>query len=234
MKDERPLGRPVPGWTPPPLPSRKTLIGRWCQLEPLDPARHGEALFAANGGDVAMWDYMANGPFDSLGAYMAWAEEAAALDDPLMFAIVDTADGAPKGVASYLRIAPTSGAIEVGNIAFSPTLRRTRAGTDAMYLMMRRAFEMGYRRYEWKCNAFNAPSRQLAMRLGLSYEGVFRQHMVVKGRNRDTAWYAAIDSEWPRLKAAFETWLAPENFDERGRQRQSLSALTKPILTNIG
>lgn len=208
--------------------------GRWCRIEPLDPARHGEELFTANDGSIRMWDYMANGPYPDLASYLDWAKGAATSEDPLFYAAVDKADGRAKGVVSYLRITPATGVIEVGNIAYSPQLQRTRAGTEAMFLMMRNAFELGYRRYEWKCNAYNAPSRRLAMRLGLSYEGVFRQHMVVKGRNRDTAWYAAVDAEWPKLRAAFETWLDPENFDAEGRQRRSLSALTRPLLVATG
>ena len=154
--------------------------------------------------------------------------------DPLFHAIVPAGSGRAEGVASYLRIAPEAGSIEVGHINFSPRLMRTPAATEAMYLMMKRAFDLGYRRYEWKCDALNAPSRAAARRLGLSYEGIFRQATVYKGRNRDTAWYAAIDSEWPALKAAFETWLDPANFDAEGRQRESLRALTRPILVAEG
>jgi len=147
-----------------------------------------------------------------------------------MFAVVDPITDDAIGVAGYLRITPASGSIEVGHLNFSPRLQRTRAATEAMYLMMAHAFELGYRRYEWKCNALNLPSRAAALRLGLSFEGIFRQATVVKGRNRDTAWYAAIDSEWPALRAAFLQWLDPANFDEQGQQRISLSALTFPIL----
>jgi RimJ/RimL family protein N-acetyltransferase len=151
-------------------------------------------------------------------------------DDPVFFAIHGLQTGRWAGVASYLRITPEAGSIEVGHINLSPELQRTRAATEAMYLMMGRAFEAGYRRYEWKCNALNLGSRRAAQRLGLSYEGVFRQAAVIKGRNRDTAWFAAIDGEWPALKAAFETWLDPANFDDSGRQRRSLAVLTAPTL----
>ena len=148
--------------------------------------------------------------------------------------MIDLATGTPVGVASYLRIDPGAGSIEVGHIHYSPLLQRTVAATEAMYLMMKRAFELGYRRYEWKCNALNAPSRAAAMRLGFSYEGIFRQARVDKGRNRDTAWYAMIDKEWPALDAAFRRWLDPSNFDERGRQRVALGTLTAPILVSRG
>jgi RimJ/RimL family protein N-acetyltransferase len=155
-------------------------------------------------------------------------------DDPQFHAIVDRATGQAVGVASYLRIDPAAGSIEVGHINYSPLLQRTVAATETMYLMMRRAFELGYRRYEWKCNALNAPSRGAAQRLGFSYEGVFRQARVDKGRNRDTAWYAMIDTEWPALDQAFRRWLDPANFDEQGRQRTSLSELTAPVLVARG
>lgn len=230
MSDVPPLGAPVPDWTPPPPPPRAPLEGRYCRIEPLDAARHGDDLFAANRDSDRIWDYLPYGPFETVEAYRDWAAGAVAGEDPLFHAVIDLGDGAAKGVASYLRIAPEAGSIEVGHINYAPALQRTRAGTEAMYLLMRRAFELGYRRYEWKCDALNAPSRRLAQRLGLSYEGIFRQAVVVKGRNRDSAWFAAIDKEWPALKTAFETWLAPENFDENGCQRTSLSALTHPVL----
>jgi RimJ/RimL family protein N-acetyltransferase len=231
---DQPTGAPVPDWAPPPWPPRTPLEGRYARVEPLDPARHAADLFAANGASDAIWTYLAYGPFETLEAYRAWMEATCLGEDPLFHAVIDKATGRAAGVAAYLRIAPEAGSIEVGHINYAPALQRTRAGTEAMALLMRRAFALGYRRYEWKCDALNAPSRRLAQRLGLSFEGVFRQAAVVKGRNRDTAWYAAIDSEWPALEAVFETWLAPENFDADGRQRRSLSALTRPILAACG
>jgi RimJ/RimL family protein N-acetyltransferase len=159
-----------------------------------------------------------------------WLEQQSGTRDPLFFAVVDPASGEAVGVASYLRISPSCGSIEVGHLHFSPKLQRMPAATEAMYLMMLHAFELGYRRYEWKCDSLNEASRNAALRLGLSFEGIFRQAVVVKGRNRDTAWFAAIDKEWPALREAFEKWLSPSNFDADGRQRVSLSSLTRPIL----
>jgi RimJ/RimL family protein N-acetyltransferase len=230
---DQPVDYPVPAWTPPPRPSRITIEGSYCRLEPLA-VEHADALFAAHSRDAhgRNWTYMPVGPFDGPESYRAWLWDAAISPDPLQYAIV-TKDG-PVGTASLLRINPQSGSIEVGYIAFSPLLQRTRAATEAMYMMMRWAFEAGYRRYEWKCNALNAPSRRAAQRLGLSFEGVFRQCQIVKGANRDTAWYAAIDSEWPALRTAFETWLDASNFDADGQQLQSLSDLTRPILVKAG
>jgi RimJ/RimL family protein N-acetyltransferase len=209
--------------------------GRLVRLEPLLPA-HAPALHAANTRDREgrMWTYMGYGPFASVEAYGAWVGEVTRDGDPMFYAIVRQDDDRPVGVASYLRITPASGALEVGNLAFSPALQRTPGATEAMYLMTRWAFRAGYRRYEWKCDALNAPSRRAAQRLGLSFEGVFRQATIYKGRNRDTAWYAATDSDWPALRTAFETWLDPANFDAEGRQRQALSALTRPILVKTG
>lgn len=233
---DRSVGVLVPGWAPPPRPSRETIDGRFCRLEPLDPARHAADLDAANRLDVEgrNWVYLPYGPFDTSESYRAWLDQYAESSDPLFHAIVDKARGTATGVASYLRIDPANGSIEVGHLNFSPLLQRTPAATEAMYLMMKRAFELGYRRFEWKCNALNAPSRRAALRLGLSYEGVFRQATVVKGRNRDTAWYAAIDAEWPALDAAFRRWLDPSNFDGQGRQQTSLSVFTQPILKQTG
>jgi RimJ/RimL family protein N-acetyltransferase len=224
----QPVGFSLPGWKPPGLPSREGMEGRYCRVEPLNPSLHAATLYAANAMDVEgrMWTYLPYGPFDSLDSYRAWAEEMSARSDPLFYAIIDKATDRPVGVASYLRIDPAAGSIEVGHINYSPLLQRTPAATEAMFLMMQRAFTLGYRRYEWKCDALNAPSRTAAIRLGFSFEGVFRQATVVKGRNRDTAWFAAIDREWPTLKSAFERWLHPSNFDERGKQRVRLSALT--------
>lgn len=232
----QPIGAALPeGWAPPPRPVRAAMEGRLVRLEPLLVA-HAEALYQANSldRDGRLWTYMPYGPFETLAAYRHWVGEVTRDGDPMFYAILSQDDRRPVGVASYLRIAPASGSIEVGNICYSPLLQRTPGATEAMYLMMRWAFEAGYRRYEWKCDALNAPSRRAAQRLGFSYEGVFRQATVYKGRNRDTAWYAIIDGEWPALKAAFETWLHPANFDAEGRQRQSLGALTRPILKAVG
>lgn len=224
------LGTPVPGWTPPLPPGPSEIQGRLVCLERLDPARHAADLHAANTASDAIWDYLPYGPFADLADYRAWAEGMAGQSDPFFYALCDPVTGRAGGVASFLRITPSAGTIEVGHIALSPHLQRTPAATEAMALMMGWAFAAGYRRYEWKCDALNRPSRRAAERLGLSYEGTFRQAAVIKGRNRDTAWFAAIDSEWPRLSAAFAHWLAPGNFDAAGRQRQSLSALTAPVL----
>ena len=230
-----PVGAPLPNWKVPPRPVRAMMEGRLVRLEPLVVA-HAAALHEANmaGPDDRNWTYLPYGPFDSAEAYAHWVGEMTRDGDPMFYAIVDKASARAVGVASLMRIAPASGSIEVGHINYSPLLQRAPGATEAMYLMMKWAFEAGYRRYEWKCDALNAPSRRAAQRLGLSYEGIFRQATVYRGRNRDTAWYAAIDSEWPALKAAFETWLAPDNFDAEGRQRQSLGVLTGPVLKAIG
>jgi len=232
----QPVGPPLTGWTPPAHPTREPLEGRFCRLEPLEPARHAEELHRAYGMDTEgrSWTYLPYGPFGGRDEFTAWMERDCIGDDPLFYAVVDLAAGRAAGMASYLRISPAAGSIEVGHINYAPSLQRTAAATEAMFLMMGWAFGAGYRRYEWKCDALNAPSRRAALRLGLSYEGVFRQATNYKGRNRDTAWYAAIDAEWPALKAAFETWLDPANFDAGGSQRQSLSALTAPVLVATG
>jgi RimJ/RimL family protein N-acetyltransferase len=207
------------------------VIGAVCRLEPLEADRHAADLFDANKADGSgrMWTYLPYGPFDGLEEYVAWIQGVSRAADPLFFAVTDAVTGKAAGVASYLRIDQANGTIEVGHIAYSPALQRTRAATEAMYLMMQHAFALGYRRYEWKCDALNVPSRAAAQRLGLSYEGVFRQAVVYKGRNRDSAWYAAIDREWPALDAAFTRWLDPANFDPEGRQRIRLGDLTAPI-----
>jgi RimJ/RimL family protein N-acetyltransferase len=224
------FGAPVTGWQVPPWPGPAVLEGRHVRLERLDPAAHAAELHAAYAGHDAVWNYLPYGPFADQAAYRGWADGMAGRGDPVFYALRDLATGQAAGVASYLRIAPQAGTIEVGHIALSPALQRGTAATEAMALMMGWAFDAGYRRYEWKCDALNLPSRRAAQRLGLSYEGVFRQAAVVKGRNRDTAWFAAIDGEWPALKVAFDAWLAPANHDAAGRQRQALSALTAPIL----
>ncbi|WP_118138042.1 GNAT family N-acetyltransferase [Oceanicella sp. SM1341] len=235
MDDARPIGPEVPNWTPPPRPDRRSFEGRYARLEPLSAAAHADALFSAFAeDDGAMWDYMADGPFADASAFRAWAERAGAGTDPMFWAVRDHASDSWAGVFSFLRIAPEAGSIELGNIAFAPRMQRSRAATEAVWMMMSWAFLAGYRRFEWKCNALNAPSRRAAQRFGLSYEGLFRQALVVKGRNRDTAWYAAIDLEFPLLQTAFEAWLDAENFDADGRQRRSLSSLTAPILVARG
>lgn len=232
----QPVGFPVADWRPPPRPPREPMAGRYCGVEPLDPDRHAEDLYRANALDATgrAWTYMHYGPFDSRAAYRDWMQAYCLGDDPLFHAIVDSASGQAVGVASYMRIDSKNGAIEVGHINYSPLLQRKPAATEAMYLMMKRAFELGYRRYEWKCDALNAPSRAAAQRLGFSFEGVFRQATVYKGRSRDTAWYAAIDREWPELERALLRWLDPANFDLSGDQRLRLSDLTAPILKQRG
>jgi RimJ/RimL family protein N-acetyltransferase len=208
------------------------MAGRHCRVEPLALERHARDLFDANAHDTAgrMWTYLPYGPFASFDDYAGWVRKAAASDDPLFYAVVDLATGRALGVASYLRIDPPAGSIEVGHIAYSPLLQRTVAGTEAMYLLMRAAFALGYRRYEWKCDALNEPSRAAAERLGFSFEGVFRQATVYKDRNRDTAWFAMIDADWPAIDRAFRHWLDAANFDERGHQRDRLASLTRPLL----
>jgi len=227
----QPIGQIVDEWQPPPHPGRETMEGRFCRLEPLD-IRHAEDLYAAYALDVEgrNWTYLPYGPFETPADFRTWIEQYCCGSDPLFYAIVDLTKKEAVGVASYLRIAPSNGSIEVGHINYSPLLQRTPAATEAMYLMMARAFDLGYRRYEWKCNALNATSRTAAQRLGFSFEGIFRKATVVKGRNRDTAWYAAIDHEWPAIKAALLQWLSPFNFDEQGKQRTRLASLTAPIL----
>lgn len=226
------VGEPVLDWAPRARPGRRAHEGRYCRLEPLDAGRHTQDLWDANARDVEgrNWTYLLHGPYPSIADYRAWVQQAAVKDDPLAFAVIDGATGRAVGVAAYLRIAPEAGSIEVGHINFSPLLQRTPAATEAMYLMMRHAFELGYRRYEWKCDALNEPSRAAAVRLGFTFEGVFRQALVYKDRNRDSAWYAMVDKEWPALRAAYEQWLSPENFDADGRQRTRLSDLTAAAL----
>ena len=227
-----PIGVPVEGWTPRPRPPLTAMTGRFSRVEPLDPERHAEELFAAHSRDREgrMWTYLPWGPYAAFEDYLAALKTGLQREDFITYAVIDVASGRSAGVASYLNINSAAGSIEVGAIAYSPALQRTPAATEAMYLMMRRVFdELGYRRYEWKCNALNAPSRAAAARYGFRYEGLFRQADVVKGRNRDTAWFSIIDSEWPAIKAAFEHWLDRGNFDAEGRQRVSLSSLTRAL-----
>jgi RimJ/RimL family protein N-acetyltransferase len=225
----QPIGPELPGWVPPVVPPRATLVGRYCRVEPLDVEKHARELFDANEGcrDARSFTYLPYGPFGTFAEYAAWLLESSHSDDPLFFAIVSTKTGTAIGVASYLRIAPPSGSIEVGHLHFSPRLQRTPAATEAMVSMMKHAFELGYRRYEWKCDALNAPSRAAAERFGFSFEGIFRQATVYKNRSRDTAWYSIVDGEWPVLERAFTHWLAPSNFDAAGVQRTPLGELIR-------
>ena len=230
------LGVPVPNWVAPKSPHqmlwKDEMQGRYVRLEQLKVARHCDDLFKAFMADTKnqIWDYLPYGPFASAADLASWMNTTCARSDPYFFAIIDQTSNRAGGVASYLRINPDGGSIEVGHINFAPMLQSTIGATEAMYLMMRWAFMAGYRRYEWKCNALNLKSRRAAQRLGLSYEGVFRQASISKGRNRDTAWFAATDAEWPSLQIAFENWLPAENFDTTGQQKRSLSAMTEALL----
>lgn len=232
----QPIGPPLVDWSARACPPRTSMEGRFCRLEPIQSERHAASLYEANELDQAgqIWTYLGYGPFATLAGYRKWMEKTCLGDDPLFFAIVESRTGRAVGVASYLRIDPSNGVIEVGHLNYSPLLQRTPAATEAMFLMMERAFELGYRRYEWKCDALNAPSRAAAQRLGFSYEGTFRQAVVYKNRSRDTAWYSILDSEWPALRQAFTRWLDPANFDAQGRQRVSLSEWTRPLLHQPG
>jgi len=217
-------------WTHSQRPDRAPLNGTRVRLEPLITERHGPQLFAAShqkdGSGSSLFRYLPYGPFAGFDEFKAWLEQRAETADPLFYAVVDTATDTARGMTSYLRMVPEHGVIEIGHIWFSPALQRTREATEAIYLMSRHAFDdLGYRRLEWKCDALNEASRQAAARFGFTYEGTFRQHLVVKGRNRDSAWFSIIDGEWPRIRAAFAAWLATENFDDAGVQRRSLAAI---------
>lgn len=223
----QPVGDALPGWQPRPLPQRIVLHGRYCRLEPLARS-HADALFTAYqlDGDGRGWTWLAREPEESAEQYAAWVESMEQLQDPLHFAVIDTQTERPVGTLALMRIDANNGVIEVGHVHFSPLLSRTPASTEAQWLLMRYAFAtLGYRRYEWKCNSLNEPSRQAALRLGFQYEGRFRQALVVKGHNRDTDWFSIIDGEWPDVDAAMQCWLAPDNFTADGKQRCSLTSL---------
>lgn len=222
------IGAPLPGWKAPPVPPHVTLSGRHCRLEPLDAARHARELFEAREGspDGGRWTYLFSGPFSDFDSFEAHCADLARRGDLQTYAIVDASTGRATGFAAYLRITPEHGVIEVGYLYYSPRLARTVAATEAMHLMMANAFALGYRRYEWKCDALNAPSRAAAQRLGFTFEGLFRQAVVYKGRTRDTAWYAVIDRDWPDLKEVHTQWLDSANFTASGEQRVRLSELT--------
>ena len=228
MPTERPLGERI-DWTEARRPERVALRGAHVLLRPIEPASDAQPLYAVShppAGDPAIWTYLPDGPYESpehLRQALTWARSA---EDYVYFTLVGLPQERPLGLASYLRIAPEHGTIEIGHIWFAAQLQRTTAATEAIYLLARHAFDdLGYRRLEWKCNALNAASRRAAERFGFTFEGVFRQHQIIKGRNRDTAWYAILDGDWPRIRAGFQAWLEPANFDEQGRQRRSLGEL---------
>ena len=214
---------------PPSHPSDIQLQGAWVGLVPLSAPSHGEQLFESNT-NADNWTYLPYGPFPDKALYLEWLTEQSQKQDPCFFAVVRQVDQRAIGLASFLRIDRANGVIEIGHLNFSPCLQQTRESTEALFLMMHWAFEAGYRRVEWKCNALNQPSRRAAQRLGFSYEGTFRQAAIHKGKNRDTAWFALLDREWPAIKACFEEYLASENFDDNGRAKFSLSAMTRPLL----
>lgn len=224
---ERPIGPGVP-FEGASAPDGHTLVGRFVTLEKVDAARHGAAIWTHIQDAPWVWDYLFEQPPTTQAAFLDTLVASATNSAWMGYAVC--VDGSAVGYAFYLNIVPAMGSIEVGNINFSPSLQQTPAATEAMYLIMREAFALGYRRYEWKCNALNVPSRRAAQRFGFSWEGIFRQHYVVKGRNRDTAWFAMTDGDWPAINQAFQTWLSSHNFDATGGQRQSLRALTAPHL----
>jgi len=222
------IGSPVAGWNERQDPGRITLSGRYCQVTPVDVERDATALFNGymSAADDRDWTYLAQERPTSLASFREYLAKKVASDDPLHYAIIDGASERAVGTAALMRIEPVHGVIEVGYITFTPELKKTRASSEAMYLLMRYVFdELGYRRYEWKCDSLNAPSRAAARRYGFEFEGIFRQAVVYKGRNRDTAWFSIIDKDWPRIRTAFETWLNPDNFDTAGQQRRALATI---------
>jgi RimJ/RimL family protein N-acetyltransferase len=219
-------GVPVKGWTERPWPDGHSMDGRFARLEKLDPARHGANLWAAVKDNDHIWDYLPYGPFATEADFTAWLASRAQLRDPFYYTVIERKTGRALGCLTLMEIRPAMGVIEVGHIFYSPALQKTPAATDAIHLAAKIAFDdLGYRRFEWKCNDLNDPSKFAALRFGFTFEGVFRQHLIVKGRNRDTAWYSILDSEWPVRKAAFERWLSPDNFDASGRQKIALSQM---------
>lgn len=232
-RHRRPVGKPAVAMPAPPIrPQGRALTGRHGGIAPLDADRHAAALYAAGhdaGGRETIWTYKMTGPYDSVAAMRDWLALCASSEDPLFFAVLDAA-GEARGMAALLNIRPAFGAVELGHIWFATAHQRSRAATDALVLLMRHVFDAcGYRRLEWKCDAANQASRRAALRLGFRFEGVFLNHMVIRGRNRDTAWYSLLDSEWPGVRAATDSWLAPENFDAAGTQRTALSARTRAL-----
>ena len=220
-----PIGAIVSTLPPGILPDLRQLNGRYSRLEALDPAKHGAELWAANLKDEtgALWTYMSNDPLPNEAAFIAMLDKRQAMRDPWFYAYINRTTGKAVGMGAFMRFDKANGVIEIGHIWFSPALQKTREATEVIYLMMRHAFDdLGCRRLEWKCDSLNAPSRRAATRFGFTFEGIFRQHLVYKGRNRDTAWFSLLDSEWPRVKAGFEAWLAESNFDAQGQQKAKL------------
>jgi RimJ/RimL family protein N-acetyltransferase len=229
----QPIGFALPDWKPPPFPPHTTLEGRYCRIEPLSAARHARDIFNAQAEDThgERWTYLFHGPYTDFAPYEKWAVESEGSRDPQFYALVDTATGRAGGSAAYMRIEPRHGVMEIGNIYLAPCLSKSRAATEAIYLFIADAFALGYRRFEWKCDSCNLPSRAAAKRFGFTYEGMFRQAIVNKGRNRDTTWYSIIDRDWQRgLQQAYQRWLEPANF-EAGRQKLRLSVLTAPFVS---
>lgn len=240
----QPVGSDIPDWREPPFPDPTVLEGRFCRLEPLDPGRHAPSLWQAwqmpdpdiaNDREAkARWTYLGGRAFDDRAGCERWLETMSRDSDPVCYAIIDPAEDRAVGMATYLRIVPTDGALEIGHLNFSPRMARTPISSETLMLLIRHAFELGYRRVEWKCDALNAPSRRAAERLGFRLEGIFRQHRVVNGRNRDTAWFSIVDDEWPAIRESHRRWLSPDNFDAEGRQRQSLAEVTATLSSDGG
>jgi RimJ/RimL family protein N-acetyltransferase len=220
-----PVGFPVPGWTARKAPPRTAMEGTYCRVEPIEAERHGRELFTAYEGAADNWTYLAQDAPADFDEYRTWVEKVSTGNDPLFHALIEKEGGRAVGTAALMRIDAANGVIEIGSINYAPALKRSRAATEAIFLFMRRVFdELGYRRFEWKCDRLNAPSRRAALRYGFTFEGIFRQAIVYKGRNRDTAWFSMIDREWPKLRERYARWLDPDNFDGQGRQRMSLEA----------
>jgi RimJ/RimL family protein N-acetyltransferase len=222
------IGAPVPEWNGAQPPGREPLLGRYCRIEPVDVERHLDDLYQAysSAADGRDWTYLQVGPFDSLAAYREHLTRIATLSDPLHYALIDLASGKAVGTLALMRIDRGNGVIEVGHVTYSPLLKRTRIASEAIFLLMQHLFEdLGYRRFEWKCDSLNSPSRAAALRYGFKFEGIFRQAVVYRGRNRDSAWFSVIDGEWPALREGFMQWLDPRNFDAQGRQIERLAAL---------
>lgn len=225
----RPLGPLLSDWQPPSRPGADIIPGAFVRLERLDPVRHAAGIFAATQGDDAIWDYMGSGPFADVAELRAWMETAVA-SDAVFYAFLKAGATEPFGYACFMRVDAASGVLEIGNVVISRTAQRSRAASEALMVMVQWAFEAGYRRVEWKCNALNAASRRAARRYGFAYEGVFRNHLIVKSRSRDSAWFGMTDAEWPAVHAAYRAWLAPANFTAEGQQKSSLSDLTAPLV----